>query len=79
MAQGAALNAQSELALAVSGIAGPDGGTDDKPVGTVWFGCHCNGQNSSERQCFKGSRTEVREQAIAYALNLGLQQLNQYT
>ena len=62
------------LALAVSGIAGPDGGSPEKPVGTVWFGVALNAGNGPsvrvERQVFAGDRAAVRLQAVAAGLTL---------
>ena len=78
MAAGAARQAQAELALAVSGVAGPTGGTPDKPVGTVWFGCFCHGDTTTEVQCFNGDRASVREQAVLHALQLGLSKIRQH-
>jgi len=69
MAAGAAKYANAEVAIAISGIAGPDGGSPDKPVGTVWFGFYINGQNISQKQLIKGDRQAVRIKAIEYALS----------
>ncbi len=69
MAQGALQAAQADFALSVSGIAGPGGGSDDKPVGTVWFGfASKTGVVQAQRQIFAGDREAVRRQATAYAL-----------
>lgn len=69
MAQGALLAAHARFAVAVSGIAGPDGGTAEKPVGTVWFGFISDtGEVATRRQLFAGDREAVRRQATAYAL-----------
>ncbi|WP_437609157.1 nicotinamide-nucleotide amidase [Erwinia sp. V71] len=69
MAQGARQAAQADFAMAVSGIAGPGGGSDDKPVGTVWFGFATKqGDVLARRQVFAGDREAVRRQATAYAL-----------
>ncbi len=69
MAQGARRRAGVEIAVAVTGVAGPDGGTADKPVGTVWFGWSRNGQApDAELACFQGDRDAVRRQSVAYAL-----------
>lgn len=69
MAQGAIKQSLAHVSLAVSGIAGPDGGTADKPVGTVWIAW---GQKLgyAEAECyhFTGARQAVREQAAAAAL-----------
>lgn len=74
MAQGLLLRAPVDWTLAVSGIAGPDGGTRDKPVGTVWLGF--GGRNvaaSASRLQFGGDRDQVRRASAAAALR-GLQQ-----
>ncbi|QHJ13408.1 Nicotinamide-nucleotide amidohydrolase PncC [Paraglaciecola mesophila] len=69
MALGATNAAKANVAVSVSGIAGPDGGSAEKPVGTVWFGFAINGDVSAVCQCFSGDRHEVRSKAIEYALN----------
>ncbi|MEQ5072264.1 nicotinamide-nucleotide amidase, partial [Providencia rettgeri] len=80
MAIGALRAARAEYAISVSGIAGPDGGSAEKPVGTVWFGvASASGQGVTQRECFAGDREAVRRQATAYALNLLWQQLLQNT
>ena len=80
MAIGALRAARATYAVSVSGIAGPDGGSAEKPVGTVWFGVACaNGQGVTRRECFAGDREAVRRQATAYALNLLWQQFLQNT
>ncbi|MDO7785444.1 nicotinamide-nucleotide amidohydrolase family protein, partial [Escherichia coli] len=57
MAVGALRAARATYAISVSGIAGPDGGSEEKPVGTVWFGVACaNGQGVTRRECFAGDR-----------------------
>lgn len=69
MAIGALKAARATYALSVSGIAGPDGGSEDKPVGTVWFAfASATGEGISRRACFSGDRAAVRRQATAYAL-----------
>jgi PncC family amidohydrolase len=60
MAEGGAKAANADAALAVTGIAGPDGGTPEKPVGLVYIGCHVNGNTMVERNVFSGTRREVR-------------------
>ena len=80
MAIGALRAARATYALSVSGIAGPDGGSKEKPVGTVWFGLACaNGQGVTRQQCFAGDREAVRRQATAFALELLWQQFLQNT
>ena len=69
MVEGALRNSQANRALSISGIAGPDGGTLDKPVGTVWFawaGQHR--ENVTLRKKFDGERDAVRRQAVVTAL-----------
>ena len=69
MAEGAAKNANAEVAIAISGVAGPDGGTPNKPVGTVWFGFYINGQSISQKLLITGNRQAVRIKAIEFALS----------
>jgi nicotinamide-nucleotide amidase len=69
MAEGARRRAAVEIAASVTGIAGPDGGTPDKPVGTVWFGWSRSGvAPDTELASFRGDRDAVRRQAVAHAL-----------
>lgn len=69
MALGAMQAAEASFAIAVSGIAGPGGGSAEKPVGTVWFGfAGQNGKVTACRKCFSGDREAVRRQATAFAL-----------
>ena len=80
MAIGALRAARADYAISVSGIAGPGGGSAEKPVGTVWFGvASASGQGVTQRECFAGDREAVRRQATAYALNLLWQQFLQNT
>lgn len=77
MAAGAlAMAPQATLALAVTGIAGPGGGTVDKPVGLVWFGFARRTEEdlivSSIHQVFEGDRQEVREATVMFALRHAL-------
>lgn len=79
MATGALQAAGVEMAIAVSGIAGPDGGTPEKPVGTVWFGLATAEMGTptvmSERCHFSGDRDQVRRQSVEHALRLALRLL----
>jgi len=68
MAQGAARRAGVEAALAVTGVAGPDGGTPQKPVGTVWFGWSLAGHCEAEVVTFSGDRDAIRRCSVAHAL-----------
>ncbi|WP_041523629.1 CinA family protein [Gilvimarinus agarilyticus] len=69
MALGAKAASGADLAVAVSGIAGPDGGTAEKPVGTVWFAwADASGAVVSECYVYQGDRAQVRYQACVTAL-----------
>lgn len=58
------------LAISVTGIAGPDGGSEEKPVGTVWFGyAHALGAGA-HKMVFQGGRAQVRQQTVEKALDL---------
>ena len=70
MAEGAARAAGTEAAIAVTGIAGPDGGTAEKPVGLVYMGCFCKGNIHVEKHIFAGDRSQVRSQSVHAALGL---------
>ena len=70
MACGALAASRADISVAISGIAGPDGGTEEKPVGTVWFAwADATGWQQTRSCLFNGSRQEVRQQAIAEALS----------
>ncbi|TMN44237.1 nicotinamide-nucleotide amidohydrolase family protein [Pseudoalteromonas sp. S2755] len=68
MAKGAQRAAHAEVAIAVSGIAGPTGGSADKPVGTVWFAIANSDKVQAFHQVFTGNRAEIRVQAIEFSL-----------
>lgn len=70
MALGAAKAAGARVSLAVTGIAGPGGGTKEKPVGLVYIGCCIDGNVTVLRNLFQGDRLSVRKQATARALEL---------
>jgi nicotinamide-nucleotide amidase len=76
MAAGALKNSRAALALAVTGIAGPTGGSAEKPVGTVCFAWSRRGAAAqTERRLFAGDREAVRRQAAIHALNGLLQRI----
>ena len=80
MAIGALKAARADYAVSISGIAGPDGGSEEKPVGTVWLGfASASGEGITRRECFSGDREAVRRQATAYALQTLWQQFLQNT
>ena len=68
MAKGACVISGADLCLSVTGLAGPDGGTEETPVGTVFMGCHFNGRTIVREYHLKGNRNKIREQATALAL-----------
>jgi nicotinamide-nucleotide amidase len=72
MAEGALNRLGGEVAVAVSGVAGPDGGTADKPVGTVWFAWSSRAdgdvRTTADMRVFAGDREAVRRQTVHYAL-----------
>lgn len=77
MASGARQRSGCDLSVAVSGIAGPDGGTPDKPVGTVWLGwSNVDGRVATHCFVFAGDRDAIRRQAVREALR-GLLRLSE--
>lgn len=70
MAAGAAAAAGASAALSVTGIAGPGGGTREKPVGLVYIGCQVDGRVRVEEYHFTGSREKNREFAVVNALTI---------
>lgn len=75
MAQAVAKTAETDAALSVTGVAGPDGGTEECPVGTVYIGCFLKGKTVVEHHIFSGDRMEVRKAACRRALELLVEQL----
>lgn len=61
---------KTDLAVSVTGIAGPDGGSAEKPVGTVWFGIAGPDGVRTEKKVFPGDRCKVRASAVAHALGM---------
>ena len=70
MAEGARRLLKTDLAVSLTGIAGPDGGSEEKPVGLVWFGLSTRSGVRTERAIFRGDRARVREQAVMHALGM---------
>lgn len=72
MAEGVVKLSGADVGVAVSGIAGPDGGSDDKPVGSVWFAWTTRGsdglETDAELQCFPGDRSDVRRATVLHAI-----------
>ena len=76
MVLGALKQSHAQIALSVTGIAGPEGGSAAKPVGTVWFGlAGLNLPTQTKLQLFQGDRLAIRDQTIQYALQWLMQQL----
>jgi len=69
MAEGIARNFNTKVAISTTGIAGPGGGTNDKPVGLVYIGIYINGKTSVNKYIFQGNRDEIRLGATKNALN----------
>ncbi len=69
MALGCMEKLGGQISVAISGIAGPDGGSEQKPVGLVWFGFASAKQQFCCQQLFAGDREAIRRQAVAFALN----------
>ncbi|MBU6476231.1 MAG: CinA family protein, partial [Alphaproteobacteria bacterium] len=70
MAEGALENSDADIAVAVTGIAGPGGGTPEKPVGLVWLGCAMKGKIYTVKNNFSGDRSDVRLQTVETALDI---------
>jgi nicotinamide-nucleotide amidase len=68
MAFGAVRHSHAQVGVAVTGVAGPTGGSADKPVGTVWFGFMVDGRLTSETHRFPGDRAAVRAATVRHAL-----------
>lgn len=76
MAEGAIKNSLADIAVSVTGIAGPGGGSKEKPVGLVYIGfVGKKGQKIPEKHIFNGTRQEIRKQAAEAALNLAVNQM----
>lgn len=77
MANGALKNSAAQIAGSITGIAGPDGGTAEKPVGTVCFGWRLlNAPVSTETKRFNGNRVEIRQQATIFMMAKLVDRLN---
>lgn len=78
MAVGAAKFAKADVALSVTGIAGPGGGTKEKPVGMVCIGCYVKGKVEVRTHRFEGDRLQIREQSVREALVLAKECIGKY-
>ena len=70
MATGGVFATDADVCIAITGIAGPDGGTEEIPVGTVYIACYLNDKVNVEKYQFKGNRDKIREQSVVKALDL---------
>jgi len=70
MAAGAILATGADVSVAITGIAGPDGGTEEKPVGLVYISCNIKGKIIVKEFRMKGNREKIRDQSVIYALDL---------
>ena len=68
LAVGVAERFGAEVGIGITGVAGPGGGTDEKPVGTVWIAVAIDGESTTEHGRFAGDRGAVRERAAQAAL-----------
>ena len=68
MVIGLATSSHSDIAVSVTGVAGPTGGTSEKPVGMVCFGFSYEGKTSTSTQLFSGDRASIVSQSVSYAL-----------
>lgn len=78
MAKGAAIFTKADVTISVTGIAGPDGGTKEKPVGLVYIACNVKGNLEVKEYHFSGSREKIRQSSVASALTLLRQCVLQY-
>ena len=78
MAKGAALVSKSDVTVSITGIAGPDGGSEEKPVGLVYIGCNVCGRTTVKECHFSGTRTKIRENTVSSALSLMRECILQY-
>lgn len=67
---------KADISIAVSGIAGPNGGSEDKPVGLVWICISAENYTKAYKNIFSGNRDEIREESVIFALNLVLDFIN---
>ena len=78
MVKGAALISKADVTVSVTGIAGPDGGSEEKPVGLVYIGCNVCGRITVKEYHFSGDRSKIRENTVSAALSLMRECILQY-
>ena len=70
MAKGILSQTQADVSVAITGVAGPDGGTENKPVGLVYIACCIDGITTTNEYQFSGNRSKIRESSVVAALTL---------
>ena len=70
MAKGAAKRTGAQCGLSATGVAGPDGGTEEKPVGLVYIGCYVCGETLVRKCLFRGDREEIRKKSVYTAFSM---------
>lgn len=70
MAKGAAKRTGAQCGLSATGVAGPDGGTEEKPVGLVYIGCYVCGETLVRKCLFRGDREEIRKKSVCTAFSM---------
>lgn len=76
MARGAAYAARADVGLSTTGIAGPGGGTREKPVGLIYIGCYINGNTKVKKLCLHGTREQNRQETVQKILEFLLENLS---
>ena len=69
MAKGGAFKSGTDICVGITGIAGPNGATEEKPVGLVYISCFYNNHTYVNKYVFKGNREKIRQQAVTKALD----------
>lgn len=75
MARGVAKTADADVGISVTGIAGPGGGSEEKPVGLVYIGCHVCGKTDYKEFHFMGDRLTIRQNSAKEAINFAIEML----
>jgi len=78
MSEGARVRAGTDISIAISGYAGPDGGEDGTPAGTIWFAWNFRGQIVTKRTIFTGGCQDVIEKAICYSLQVLVEEVSSW-
>lgn len=78
MCYGAMIKGKADVGIAVTGIAGPGGGTPEKPVGLVYISCCVKGKITVKKCLFSGNREMIREQSALAVLSLAVEEITEY-